>query len=80
MPTEFAFGGYGRSTLELFDFMNQIYHESGLKLDQVYTGKMFFALHELIKTGIIIKNSNVVALHTGGLQGNHSIKDSLIFD
>ena len=80
LPTEFAFGGYGRSTPELIDFMNQIYQESSLKLDQVYTGKMFFALHELIKTGIIIKNSTVVALHTGGLQGNHSIKDSLIFD
>ncbi len=80
LPTEFAFGGYGRSTAELIDFMNQIYKESGLKLDHVYTGKMFFALHELVKRGTIAKNSRIVALHTGGLQGNYSIKESLIFD
>jgi len=79
LPTEFAFGGYGKSTPALIDFMNQVYQESELKLDQVYTAKMFYALHQLVESGIIPKDSTIVALHTGGLQGNQSIKDKLIF-
>ncbi len=80
LPTEFAFGGYGKSTTMLIDFMNQVYEESGLKLDQVYSAKAFFALHRLVESGIIESEKTVVSIHTGGLQGNQSIKDKLIFD
>lgn len=79
LPTEYAFGGYGKSTSELIDFMNTIYNESGLKLDHIYTAKAFFALHKLIQKGGIGENETVVAIHTGGLQGNRSIQDKLNF-
>lgn len=80
LPTEFAFGGYGKSTPELIDFMNEVYRESGLKLDHIYTAKAFFALRQFILEGKIKKNETVVMLHTGGIQGNHSVKEKLIFN
>lgn len=35
-------------------------------LEQVYTGKAFF---DLLKKGYFSRNSKVILLHTGGLQG-----------
>ncbi len=62
-------GGYGKAPPDLIAFMNRFYREYELKLDPVYTGKMFFGLVELINQGYFPRGSKVVALHTGGLQG-----------
>lgn len=79
LETDYHFGGYGRYTQELIDFINHFYQKTGLKLDQIYTGKMFYTLCELIKSDKIPKGSTVMAIHTGGLQGTKSIKEQLIF-
>ncbi|MFT5821671.1 MAG: 1-aminocyclopropane-1-carboxylate deaminase [Crocinitomix sp.] len=79
LATNYAFGGYGKFNQTLIDFINHIYNETGLKLDQIYTGKMFYALCELVKSGEIPAGSKVVAIHTGGLQGTSSIADKLEF-
>jgi 1-aminocyclopropane-1-carboxylate deaminase len=79
LTTDYAFGGYGKFNQTLIDFINHIYQETGLKLDQIYTGKMFYALCDLIKSGKIAAGSTVVAIHTGGLQGTSSIADKLVF-
>ena len=73
------FGGYGKHTAELIEFINDFYTSTNLKLEQVYTGKMMFALISDIKSGKIKKGSKVVALHTGGLQGALSIAPLLNF-
>jgi len=74
------FGGYGKHTPELIDFINDFYHATNLKLDQVYTAKMMYALLDDIKSGKIKTGSEVVALHTGGLQGLSSIETQLDFN
>ncbi len=79
LETNCSFGGYGKFNQTLIDFINHIYAETGLKLDQIYTGKMFYALCERIKSGDIPSGSTVVAIHTGGLQGTSSIGDKLDF-
>ncbi len=79
LATEFSFGGYGKFNKTLINFMNEIYSATGLKLDQIYTGKMFYALCEQVKSGIIPSGSSVIAIHTGGIQGTNSIKDQLLF-
>jgi 1-aminocyclopropane-1-carboxylate deaminase len=66
---QFHFGGYAKFTPELISFLRHFYDETGIPLDPVYTGKMMFAIVELIKNGIISRGGNVLALHTGGLQG-----------
>lgn len=77
LATDFDFGGYGKFNAELIGFMNHIYQSTQLKLDQIYTAKMFYALCNWIETGKIKRGSTVVAIHTGGLQGALSIQDKL---
>jgi 1-aminocyclopropane-1-carboxylate deaminase len=66
---DFHFGGYAKFTSELLDFMCWYYSKHFIYLDPVYTGKMMFAVYDLMKKGVFQENSNVVCLHTGGLQG-----------
>jgi len=39
---------------------------------------MMYGLLDMIKKGEI-KEKNIIAIHTGGLQGNFSIKEMLIY-
>jgi len=73
------FGGYGKFNSELITFINDFYFETKIKLDQIYTAKMMYAILGDIMNGKIEKNSTVLALHTGGLQGLSSIKNELDF-
>jgi 1-aminocyclopropane-1-carboxylate deaminase len=41
-------------------------------MDQVYTGKMFFGVYQMIKEGYFKKGTRIMLLHTGGLQGRLS--------
>ena len=59
--------------------MNVFYNQTKIKLDQIYTGKMMYAFFKLIEEGKFAPGSNIVVLHTGGIQGISTIKDKLIF-
>lgn len=72
----FHFGGYAKKTPELLGFMNEIYSELALPLDFVYTAKAFYALISMVKDGTIPKGSNILFVHTGGLQGNLSLPEN----
>ncbi len=65
----YHFGGYGRVTDELVEFMNNFHREFGVLLDPVYTGKMLFGIFEMIDQGYIPEGSGILAIHSGGLQG-----------
>ena len=74
------FGGYAKRTPELLKFMNDCWQQFQLPLDFVYTAKMLFGVIEAIKTDQFVKGSNILCIHTGGLQGNDSLPaDSLLF-
>jgi len=62
-------GGYAKFNDQLIDFINKFYTDHQLLLDPVYTGKMMLAIYNLIEKKYFESNTNVVALHTGGLQG-----------
>ena len=66
----FHFGGYAKINNELIHFMNNFEAEYGVTLDAVYTGKMFYGLFELIKAGTFDRGTTIIAVHSGGLQGN----------
>ncbi len=70
-------GGFGKKTPELIDFMNRFYRENKIPLDVVYTGKMMFGVQDLLKNNYFPAGSDILCIHTGGLQGNSSIKDLL---
>lgn len=65
----YHFGGYGKVSEELIDFLNQFYQETKIPLDPVYTGKMMFGIIDLIQNNYFPPHSKILAIHTGGLQG-----------
>lgn len=80
IENDFHFGGYAKKNTELLDFMNDFYKKTTVPSDFVYTGKFFYGLMEYIKRGYFQKGSKILAIHSGGLQGNQSLdKGSLIF-
>ncbi|ARS40786.1 1-aminocyclopropane-1-carboxylate deaminase [Sphingobacteriaceae bacterium GW460-11-11-14-LB5] len=72
---DYHFGGYAKTTPELISFIKTFTSKTGLLLDPVYTGKMFYAIQDLVKQGIIGKDEKVLAIHTGGLMGIFGMKD-----
>ena len=76
---DYHFGGFGKRTSELVRFMNQFYTENKIPLDVVYTGKMMFGIHDLLEKKYFPAGSDILCIHTGGLQGNSSIKEMLVY-
>lgn len=73
------FGGFGKHNSELLDFMNSFYTAQHIPLDVVYTSKMMFGIRELIHRSEWGSDSKILCIHTGGLQGNASVKDRLVY-
>ncbi len=66
----YHFGGYAKTSHPLFDFMHNFEQQHGFALDAVYTAKMFYGIFEQIEQGRFPRGSRILALHSGGLQGN----------
>lgn len=73
----YHFGGYAKTDPELIRFIRHFQTETGIALDAVYTGKMIFGLVDMISSGKIDASEKVLAIHTGGLQGNAGIEQRL---
>ena len=69
----YHFGGYAKKTDTLIRFMNECWQQYQLPLDFVYTAKMFFGIIDRIRNNHFPPGSNILCLHTGGLQGNKSL-------
>lgn len=67
---EHHFGGYAKLKPELISFMEQFERTHNIPLDFIYTGKMMYGIYDLIKKGYFQRGETVIAIHTGGLQGN----------
>lgn len=70
LVTEYHFGGYAKVKPELLHFMQQFREHHHLQLEPIYTGKMMYGVFDLIRQGYFPRGSSLVAVHTGGLQGN----------
>jgi 1-aminocyclopropane-1-carboxylate deaminase len=67
--TGYHFGGYGKVNEALISFINSFYEKTSIPLDPVYTGKMVFGVMDLIDKGYFPEGSDILIIHTGGLQG-----------
>ncbi len=74
---EYHFGGYAKYNSELISFINQFKKETDIQLDPIYTGKMLFGIVDLIKKNYFSENSNILAIHTGGIQGIEGFNQKL---
>ena len=78
--SDYHFGGYAKHTKKLISFMNSFYAETHIPTDFVYTAKMMYGILDKIKNGYFKTGSNILCIHTGGLQGNKSLPPgTLIF-
>ncbi len=69
IETNYHFGGYGKQTQSLLDFIRSFETQHRILLEQVYTGKMMFGVFDLIQKNYFKPGSTILAIHTGGLQG-----------
>lgn len=67
--SNYHFEGYAKHTPELLKFLDDFEKQNNIPLEQVYTGKMMFGIYDMIRKDQFPKDSTVVAIHTGGLQG-----------
>lgn len=75
IENEYHFGGYAKSTETLIDFIWGFYKDFQITLDPIYTGKMAYAIWEMIEKDKFPKGSKILLLHTGGLQGNQGFTE-----
>lgn len=66
---DYHFGGYGKYNQVLLDFIAKAEKDFHIPLEQVYTGKMFFGVLDLISKRFFPAGSKILLFHTGGLQG-----------
>jgi 1-aminocyclopropane-1-carboxylate deaminase len=78
LHTCYHFGGYAKKTPELLDFMNRFFQSTSIPTDFVYTAKLCFAALDLIEHDYFPKDSNLLLIHSGGLQGNLSLATGLL--
>ena len=75
---QFHEGGYGKTSPRLFATMNDFHRQTGIPTDQVYTGKMVFAVQQLLEQAYFPPNSRLLFIHSGGLQGNDSLPPGVL--
>lgn len=79
LTDEWHFGGFGKWNAELLGFMNDFYKENKIPLDIVYTSKMMYGIKHMLDHNVFSSCDRVLCIHSGGLQGNVSVKADLVY-
>lgn len=64
----FTFGGYAKTDPELLAFVDDWNRQTGVAIEPVYTGKLFFGVIRLMSEGRLRSGVETLVVHTGGLQ------------
>lgn len=75
LHTDYHFGGYGKVTPELINFIKEFVASTGILIEPIYTGKMLYAIQDLAAKNYFKPGSKILAIHTGGLWGLLGMKD-----
>ena len=67
MLESYHFGGYAKTTPDLLKFSEGFTDSTGVPLEPVYTGKLFYALAKEVERGSISPGDEILAIHTGGI-------------
>lgn len=68
--TDYHCGGFAKINQELVRFIQDFEQITGIPIEPIYTGKMLYGLFDLIGKDYFKSGQRIIALHTGGLQGN----------
>ncbi|WP_317042685.1 1-aminocyclopropane-1-carboxylate deaminase/D-cysteine desulfhydrase [Psychroflexus sp. S27] len=77
LEAQYHFGGYAKYNKDLIDFINRFKQKYHVQLDPIYTGKMIYGLYDMIEKNQFQKNTRILAIHTGGLQGIYGFNAKL---
>ncbi len=66
---DYTWGAYNNPVKEIRDTVCHVARTEAIILDPCYTGKTFYGLMDMVKTGKIAPGETVIFLHTGGLPG-----------
>lgn len=77
---DYHFGGYAKLTTPLRAFIDDFNLQHNILLDPVYTGKMMAGIYDLLRKDFFKKDSTIIALHTGGLQGWNGYPENISFN
>ena len=66
---DYHFGGFAKTNAELSAFIEDFELKTTITLEPVYTGKMMYAVYDLIGKHYFKPGQRIIAVHTGGLQG-----------
>jgi 1-aminocyclopropane-1-carboxylate deaminase/D-cysteine desulfhydrase-like pyridoxal-dependent ACC family enzyme len=75
---DYHFGGYAKKNDTLIKFMNNFFAQTKIPSDFVYTGKLFYAMNDLVQKNHFSSGSKLLIIHSGGLQGNLSLPSGII--
>jgi 1-aminocyclopropane-1-carboxylate deaminase len=74
---DYHFGVFAKINADLVHFINDFYRQTGIPLDPVYTGKMLYGLFDMIAHDRFEPGTEILAVHTGGLQGIDGMNNRL---
>ncbi|WDF56879.1 1-aminocyclopropane-1-carboxylate deaminase/D-cysteine desulfhydrase [Mucilaginibacter sp. KACC 22063] len=72
---DYHFGGYAKTTPQLISFVKDFVAQTGILIEPVYTGKMFYALFDQVRKNMFKPGSSLLAIHTGGIMGLFGMRD-----
>jgi len=75
LHTDYHFGGYAKTTPELIHFIEQFVSSTGILIEPVYTGKMLYAVYDLVAKNYFKPGSKILVIHTGGIWGLLGMRD-----
>jgi 1-aminocyclopropane-1-carboxylate deaminase len=64
----YIFGKYAKQSFELEEFCTTFYQKHHIKIEPIYTGRMFYGLYDLISKDYFKPGSQIMAIHTGGVK------------
>jgi 1-aminocyclopropane-1-carboxylate deaminase len=76
---DYHFGGYARHTPALIEFLKAFRQQHHIELDFVYTAKMMFGIYDLARKDFFKPGQQILAVHTGGIQGNAGLGKGLLY-
>jgi len=74
---DYVGNGYAKINKDLVDFIDEFNALHNIPLDSIYTGKMMMGILDLVDKDFFLKGSSILAIHTGGLQGNKGMSERL---
>ena len=77
---DYHFGGYAKKTKALEQFCLEFTASTGIPIEPVYTGKLFFAIDDMISKGYFPPGSKILIFHCGGIFDFNKPVDTLSFD